>query len=766
MAQRTLRRSIVLLVSLFASCGGGSSSSSGGGGGGGGGGGQNDGSAVTANPVMFVTQVPVRDVFRTITSAFGSHETLPSKVPRGGDLWIRYPDKTLKNLTRAAGYGIDGLQAGPNAIAVRDPMVHWNGAKAVFSMVVGAPNQNQGTVFFWQLYEITGLGKNDTPVITKVPNQPASYNNMGPCYGSDGRILFTSDRPRDGSAHLYPQLDEYEEVPTLTGIWSLDPGSGDLFLVQHSPSGSFEPIVDSFGRVVYERWDHLERDQQKDLEQISAFLGGTEAYGVFNYTDESAGAVSTGNAEEVFPEPRAPWVYFVNNNPGFSGDFNGYESNMVGNGFNLFFPWTVNQDGTREETLNHVGRHELRGFVDRSINDDPNVVGQGTAPAQVANRQFIQNVMQLREDPLQPGDYLAVDAPEFYTHTAGQVLRIHGAPSMNPNQMTVGFVTPRETHDGTPPNQSPSSSHTGLYRNPVPLADGQIVVSHTFETHRQNPFDASEGVIHDFRLRIMEPDGVYMGPGPSLTTGIVKDVTYWTPTQLASWSGPLFELDPVEVVAKPVPPKPTGTLDAPEAAILADEGVDLDDLQDWLRSQDLALVVSRNVTSRDRNDKQQPYNLHVAGGGAQTTGAGGTVYDVAFMQFFQGDQIRGIGLVPGATQPLPGRRVLAQEMHDTSATNWNPVTAGGTGAVEIGPDGSMAALVPARRALSWQLEDAGGHAVVRERFWVTFQPGEVRTCASCHGVNETAQDGGAPPVNEPQALRWLLQHLRGQGAPF
>jgi hypothetical protein len=36
-------------------------------------------------------------------------------------------------------------------------------------------------------------------------------------YGSDDRIIFTSDRPRNGKRHLYPQLDEYETAPTNTG---------------------------------------------------------------------------------------------------------------------------------------------------------------------------------------------------------------------------------------------------------------------------------------------------------------------------------------------------------------------------------------------------------------------------------------------------------------------------------------------------------------------------------------------------------------------
>jgi len=79
------------------------------------------------------------------------------------------------------------------------------------------------------------------------------------------------------------------------------------------------------------------------------------------------------------------------------------------------------------------------------------------------------------------------------------------------------------------------------------------------------------------------------------------------------------------------------------------------------------------------------------------------------------------------------------------------------GSVKIGADGSTAAFVPARRALAWQTTDAAGTPIVRERVWVTFQPGEVRVCASCHGVNDKDQSDKPAPTNEPEALRDLLK---------
>jgi hydrazine synthase alpha subunit-like protein len=107
--------------------------------------------------------------------------------------------------------------------------------------------------------------------------------------------------------------------------------------------------------------------------------------------------------------------------------------------------------------------------------------------------------------------------------------------------------------------------------------------------------------------------------------------------------------------------------------------------------------------------------------------------------------------------------VLAQPMHDTTAHMLNSAH-GGTpsGSVTIAGDGSMAAFVPARRAMSWQMTDSAGTPVVRERLWVTFQPGEVRVCASCHGLNNVDQAGATVPTNTPDALYQLLQSWKSQ----
>jgi hypothetical protein len=321
-----------------------------------------------ANPILFVTQPPLPGDFTSINAVFGNQRG-GIDAGRGGDLWLRSRDGTLKNLTAAAGYGskdLTGFQDA-SAIEVRDPSVYWDGTRALFSMVIGAPTKQytQGD-YYWQIYEITNLGQvissNATPIIQKVPRQPANFNNINPIYGTDDRIIFVSDRPRNGASHLYPQLDEYEEAPTNTGLWSLDPTSGDLFQLDHAPSGDFSPIIDSFGRVIFTRWDHLQRDQQADSDAGDLAQSQPPGYGTFNYSDESAAATRQfNNRAEVFPEPRKSRTDLL------AG------TNMVGHTMNVFFPWQSNEDGSDLETLNHVGRQEFEVYSDPSFNDDQNL---------------------------------------------------------------------------------------------------------------------------------------------------------------------------------------------------------------------------------------------------------------------------------------------------------------------------------------------------------------------------------------------------------
>nr|WP_305119048.1 hypothetical protein [Tahibacter harae] len=110
-----------------------------------------------------------------------------------------------------------------------------------------------------------------------------------------------------------------------------------------------------------------------------------------------------------------------------------------------------------------------------------------------------------------------------------------------------------------------------------------------------------------------------------------------------------------------------------------------------------------------------------------------------------------------------GRRVLAQPLHDKPALAANaPNPSGPAGSTAIAADGSVALFVPAQRALAWQSTAPNGTPVVRERYWIGFQPGEIRSCDGCHGVNQQNQATPSAPAatNTPQALRQLLARWR------
>ena len=621
---------------------------------------------------------------------------------------------------------------GANAIAVRDPAVHFNGQKAVFSMVIGAPlSQYQQITTYWQLYEISGLGSGQTVNISRVANQPADTNNVEPTYASDGSVIFVSDRTRNGQRHLYPQLDEYESTPTPSGLWKLNPANGNLVLLQHSPSGSFRPFVDTFGRVIFTRWDHLQRDQQAE----------NSSYGAFNWASESASA-ATGSAAEVFPEPREDTTA------------------TFGLRLNHFFPWMINQDGSGEETLNHVGRHELFAYFNRSLKNDSSLrdFSDAATPPR-ANANVAENWLQIAEDPTTPGRYYAIDAPEFYTHSSGQIVSIDASPGTNPDSMLVNYRTPRSTrefHPGVVP-----ADFSGHYRNPLPLSNGGMLASWVAEPRlsANDGTRANPDPRYKFRLyRLMTDAGGFLRTDPTgaLTNGISKSVSWWDPDVRVTYSGPLWELSAVEVRARATPPDTAEAApESREALAFAAANVEFSAFQSFLAARGLGVLVSRNVTTRDGRDQQQPYNLRVPGG-VQTIGNTGPRHDI---QFLQGDQIRGLG---GAGSPDRGRRVLAQPLHDAAALQLMPAAGPGAppGSVRIASDGSVAAVVPAQRAMAWQTTDANGTPVVRERYWISVKPGEVRACGGCHGVNTSDQAGHSPAQNMPQALKDLLDHWR------
>ncbi len=660
-------------------------------------------------PIMFVTQPPFGADFVSVNATFGNHRGSTRFAPRGGDLYIRYGDGSLRNLTAEAGFG---LQAGKE-IAVREPSIHWSGTKALFSMVIGGTTKNDYTVVYWQIYEISGFGQGQTVSITKLP-QPATYNNVSPLYGTDDRIIFTSDRPHNGNPNLYPQLDEYESQPTNTGLWSMKADGTDLKLLDHTPSGAFTPIIASDGRIIYTRWDHLQRDQQNNE--------GTLTYGAYNFSSEYS-ATKLNTNTEIFPEIR---------------------TGSYGQTMNQFIPWQINEDGTGIETLNHIGRHELLSYFTSQRAGLPEFYL--TTPRRTATRMY-----QIKEDPTRPGYFFGTYAPEFGTHAAGQIVALNGAEGVNADDMQVAYITDPATREiGTS-----ASDPLGHFRNPLPLSDGSLIAVRTTSAEQDNQPSGLLSSKYDFHLSRLQLSGSYYAPVEKLIpNGITKSISYWDnqPYTQVNYSGVMWELDPVEIRARTRPTKHADPLPAIETQILSEElggQTGIDALRNFLQQRNLALLVTRDVTRRA--DKQQEYNLKVFGSAKQTSDGSTPTIEVSHLQFMQGDLVRSYSNY--GSQTNTGRRPIAQVMRDGLTASGDPL-----GGVKIASDGSVAAFVPARRALSWQMNKTDGSPVLRERYWVTFAPGEMRACTNCHGVNRTdVVVNQPPPTNPPQALRDLAR---------
>lgn len=724
-----------------------------------------DSEAALPNPVIFVTQVPMVGGHNQIGDAFANHLGDVQNVRRGGDLYILYPDGTLKNITALCGYGSTGANGfqDQNAIAVREPSVSWDGTKALFSMVIGSPTAlHQNTHYYWQIYEVTNLGEGQTPSIRKINNQPSNYNNVSPVYGTNGRIIFTSDMPRGGFSFMYPQYDEYHAQPSVSGLWSLDENANNLIQLDHSPSGDFSPFIDSYGRVIFTRWDHLRRDGNVDDEFASP---NTHKMYPFNYADETQNAIKTnidytaGNPGiESFPEPQPSRTDLL-------------PANLTGQEINLFFPWNINENGTSMETINHIGRHELNSFFTKNFTDDPNLVS--------INRtgNFVQGVFQIKEDPVSPGTYYAIDmVSSFNVHGGGYIFKMTnaglgagGAP-LNADNTVISPVTR-------------SNLQFGRYRNVLPLSNGTMIASHSDTT---TFFDSEIGTVsatgdtiysknrYSYRLQNMIAETApYYRAGTFITNLInTKNIKYYNPDTLVVMNAVrLWELDPCEVAARNVPatnPINPGSLPAQEVTAIQNAGLTVTQVKNYLTQNNLSLIVSRDVTTRDGHDKQQPFNLRVVdtngthpGSYAQTIGTAGKVYDISHLQIFQADQIRGyMGPNNDINNPLPGRRPVPQPLHDPSVKNPNLNVNEPKGSVRIFPDGSLAAFVPSRRAVTWQMTDTSKKGIVRERFWLTFQPGEIATCNSCHGLNTGDQLNRPKPTNVPAALTSLLYTIK------
>jgi hypothetical protein len=723
---------------------------------------------ILENPLLFALVVPPppleNKTYGHQMETFGNHLTDMLGAPRGGDLCLMKTDGTVRFLTAEAGFGVPiGQIQAANAIAVRQPCVHWDGKRALFSMVIGGPLRRYDVSYQknkWQIYEITNLDEvveqGKVANIVKVNGQP-NYNNISPIYGSDDQIIFTSDAPLFNLTHTYPALDEYESTPINTGIYKLNPESGKVVHLSHSPSGDTDLFLASDGRLLSTRWEHLKRDQQADESRY-----GSYDFGIKTFSSEAANALPIVAPQVKDGKPFAdargvPYELFPE---ALSAEDPTRDPNESLHDFNEFLIWEMTEDGEGHQTINHVGRHEFGGpYIAPSKRNDPNLSDNDASITKNKYHGTVDTdagIFQLREDPRpgKQGTFYGTWSEEFKRFASGRIFEFTMPIGFNPQDMEIVDWT-SQAIDRQFPNDK------GHFRNPLMLLNGTMLVSFANETEIYN---VEKNDLYHFQIAKMvkansNQTSTEHIAGERITgAGFERLIRYYSDNEdLESFTAKMNEVDIVEIVPRSRPTKIVSKIEDIERQVIAEEQVNEEELRTWMRERNLALIVVRNATERDAADLQQPFNLRVPGG-VSTTPKQGKVYDISHFQIFQGDMVRGYS----AGSRSSGRRVLATPLHNTpqntdivSVNKLDPNAPAGS--VKIASDGSIAAFVPATRAMTWQTVSPTKEPIVRERQWITFAPGEVRTCAGCHGINGKSKANNGVPQNKPEALRELLR---------
>ncbi len=230
-------------------------------------------------------------------------------------------------------------------------------------------------------------------------------------------------------------------------------------------------------------------------------------------------------------------------------------------------------------------------------------------------------------------------------------MRFDAPPGLDADRIVMTEVTAGVDRGFTEDGSLPDPLASGHYRSPLPLADGTLIAAHTGETRLSQNDGTTEAPRYRYAYRLvkMKAAGDLWVAGEPLTPGITASISYWSPDLRVTFERrALGARSGGGRGAHERPARRVAVVQAPEGAILDATGVELSALRAWLAKNELALIVSRDVTLRDRGDVQQPYNLRVPGG-VQTVGTPGKVYDVSCSSSSRPITVRGYE----STEPRP-----------------------------------------------------------------------------------------------------------------
>ena len=148
--------------------------------------------------------------------------------------------------------------------AFLSPDVSWDGREIVFSATKGEwriREWDDATVFHIFRCQADGSGLEQ---ITS-----GAVNDLFPCWLPNGRIVFCSER-RGGYGRCHQR-----EVPNYT-LHTMFPDGSDITCISPHETNEFEPSVDNDGRIVYMRWDYVDRGFNQAHHAWTAYPDGRD----------------------------------------------------------------------------------------------------------------------------------------------------------------------------------------------------------------------------------------------------------------------------------------------------------------------------------------------------------------------------------------------------------------------------------------------------------------------------------------------------------
>ena len=421
-----------------------------------------------ANPILFVTQVPIPGDFTTVGSAFGNQLAAVDSAARGGDLWIRYPDGTREEpdarRPASATSGMQGAGVDRRARAVRALERHEGALQHGHRRADAAVSVGRRTTGRSTRSRASARARRRSSARSPISRRTTttSARSTAPTTASSSP---PTARAAASAISIRSSTSTRRRRPSPASGASIRPPAICACSITRRPD-VFTPSIDSFGRVIFTRWDHLQRDQQADGDAMDG-----AGYGTFNYADEIGGRGAPRPAGSRSSRSRAA---------SRTGSAGGHAISQ-GNSINQFFPWQINEDGTSEETLNHIGRHELHGYFDREHERRPDLsefIG-ATAAARIRTRSRTSSRSRRirRSRASTSASTRRSSRPTPRARSSASIAE----PALTADQIAVTYITTRSTRDVT---------DEGARRRPS--ARGTIAIRCRWRTARSSPSTRAE----------------------------------------------------------------------------------------------------------------------------------------------------------------------------------------------------------------------------------------------------------------------------------